>query len=367
MLAILIAVRNLFGEKGRFLITAGGVAFSVMLILVLVGLYQGWSKQMTRFLGNIEADIWIGQKGTRDMSHTVSLLSTDLEEKIEKTENVNNAAPFIGRQVSFEINGKEAHLFLVGVNNDNNIEPYKIIEGKKKPNSGEIIIDTTFAKDKKLSLNDVLSINNAEFKIIGIGSGGNLLVYSYAMVNLQDLRKILNFNQFNNYYLVKSDNPSLAKINLKDNFPDLEIIERKQFLNNNAALLEETFLPIIGVLVIISVAIGTAVIGLTIFTATIEKNREYGVLKAIGYTSTQLFSIVVIQSLVAGLVGFIVGNILVNLVSKVAEKSVSGFLYEVGGQEIFIVLLSTLIMSIFASLIPLKRLLSIDPAQVFKA
>lgn len=65
MPVFLIAFRNLFGEKGRFFITVGGVAFSVILILILLGLYQGWERQMTKFLGAIPTDLWVGQKAAR--------------------------------------------------------------------------------------------------------------------------------------------------------------------------------------------------------------------------------------------------------------------------------------------------------------
>lgn len=55
-----ISTRNVLGERGRLAITVGGVAFSVVLILVLVGLYRGWQAQMTRFLGSLDADLWVG-------------------------------------------------------------------------------------------------------------------------------------------------------------------------------------------------------------------------------------------------------------------------------------------------------------------
>lgn len=126
-------------------------------------------------------------------------------------------------------------------------------------------------------------------------------------------------------------------------------------------------MPIIGVLTIIALAIGTAVIGLTIFTATIEKSREYGVLKAIGYANAQLFSIALIQSFIASIIGFLLGIILASLVARLAQTQVSGFVYEAGPEVMIAVFGATVLMSVVASFIPLKRITSIDPAQVFKA
>ena len=366
MPVFLIAIRNMVGEKGRLAITVGGVAFAVLLILVLIGLYTAWSVQITRFLGSLPADIWIGQKGSRDMSHSVSLLSRDLQAQIEEIEGVTNVTPFVGRQVSFELNGAESRLFLVAVDKNFLIKPYKVIEGKTLPDSGEIIVDQIYAREENLSIGDTLNISGKKLNIVGISTGGNLLVYSYAFAQETDVREILKFDVFSNYYLVQGENPKALQSILQEKFPEVAVFNRETFLENNTEIVTDTFLPIIGVLVLIAIAIGTAVIGLTIFTATIEKSNEYGVLKAIGYTNQELFAIVFIQSLVAGFLGFIVGNLLVFIIVPIAETKVSAFIYRSGIKEISLVLAITIFISIVASLIPLRRIMSIDPVKIFK-
>lgn len=368
MSSFLIARQNLFSEKGRFLITAGGVAFSVILILLLLGLYQGWSTQITKSLGAIDADLWVGQKGSRDLSHSLSLLPIDLLEKLQNQAKVKTVSPFIARQLTFELNGKETHLYLMGVDSNNLVKPYKIKMGKNRPLKGEIIIDQAFAQKENVRLGDSLMIQKKSFKVVGVSLGGNLLVYTFALVDETDLIDLLQFQKFTNYFLIKTNGDvDEAQNLLKKEFPELSIVKKEQFLKNNAALLAETFLPIIGVLLLIAALIGIAVIGLTIFTATVEKSREYGVLKALGFTDRQLFAISLIQSIIAGFFGLLAGNILAPLLAFLAQTITGGFLYQVGFQEIILVAVLTLIMSIVASLLPLRRILSIDPAQVFKA
>jgi putative ABC transport system permease protein len=368
MLSVLkIASANLLSEKGRLVITAGGVAFSVMLILILLGLYQGWNLQITRFLGGIETDFWIGQKGVRDMSHTVSILPASLEDSLKQIEGVDQVIPFVGRNVSFELDGKEAHLYLVGTDNNSPIQPYKVIEGKNNPSSGEIVLDKVFADDRSLKIGDTLAIRDRSFEIVGISSGGYLLVYSYAFVPLSDLRSLLDFTQFSNYYLVQSSNPETTRKALEKAYPDLTILSKQEFLNNNQGIVKESFLPIISVLLVISFIIGIAVIGLTIFTATIEKGREYGVLKALGFSDRQLFGIGLVQAVLSGIIGLAIGLVLTPLIAAFASANVGGFLYDLEPVDMAKVGGVTLLMSALASLAPLKRLLSIDPAQVFKA
>ncbi len=336
------------------------------LILVLLGLYQGWNLQMTKFLGNIPVDYWVGQKGSRDVSHSVSILSSDLKSKISQVDGISEVNTFVGKQVSFKKNNQEVRIFLVGLEKYGVTKPFKIESGNEFPNKNEIILDQTIARREDIKIGDKLSINSEELTVSGISSGGNLMIYSYAFVNMEDAKKIIDFKSFVNYYLIKSDNMDLTKENLEKAFPNLEIMSKQQFLDNNTEIITDTFLPIIEVLLIIAVVIGIAVIGLTIYTATIEKSQEYGVLKAIGYSNLQLFSIALIQSLVAGIIGLIAGSILTILVVNLATYVTSAFIFELGFPEMMAVISMALGMSIVAAFIPLRRLLSIDPANVFK-
>lgn len=366
-MSFLIAIRNLFGEKSRLIVTVGGVAFAVTLILVLIGLYQGWNKQMTKFLGGIKTDFWLAQKGTRDISHSVSILPANIEKSIIEINSVERVIPFIGRQIGFEIAGKEAHLFLVGADQTDTIQAPKIIQGKGRPGRGEIVLDQAFVKNKNLKIGDELEIKNKRLKVVGIADGGNLLVYTYGLANLADVREIFDFADFVNYYLIQSNDPQKTEENLKEKFSDFQINKKQEFLDQSASVIKETFLPIIGILVVLAFFVGIAVIGLTIFTATIEKSREFGVLKAIGYSNRQLFTIAIIQSLVSGLIGFFVGNLIVIFVVKLAMMKTSSFIYAISFQEIAAVFVTTILMSVLAAFIPLRRIIAIDPATVFKA
>lgn len=365
--ALVIAIRNLLGEKGRLLISAGGVAFSVTLILILLGLYFGWQLQMTRFLGSVPADLWVGQPGSGDLSHSISILSINTQDELEQIEGVDRAVPFSGRRGGVEINGNEVALYLIGLEEGGLVKPYAMEEGKGIPSNGEIIIDESLATNQDLALGDEIEMFDRIFKIVGISSGGNILAFTYAFVSLDDLNELMEFEQFTNYFMIQTDDPVGVTARIEDQFPNMQAFEKEVFLDRNAELIRETFLPIIAVLVVIAISVGTAVIGLTIFTATIEKSREYGVLKAMGYLNHQIFSIAAIQSFASGVVGFAAGNILSPLVAQLAGMYTGGFVYELGLREIAWVGSMTLLMIILAVLLPLRRIISIDPAAVFKA
>ena len=129
----------------------------------------------------------------------------------------------------------------------------------------------------------------------------------------------------------------------------------------------ESFLPVIAVLLGIGFVVGIAVVGLTIYTATIERAREYGVMKAIGASASHLFRIVITQSVIVGVAGFALGVPLTYAVTWLAKELVPEFATTIRWQDVLALFWAALVMSIIAASIPIQRIARIDPAMVFRA
>jgi putative ABC transport system permease protein len=56
--------------------------------------------------------------------------------------------------------------------------------------------------------------------------------------------------------------------------------------------IDDTFLPIIGIILYIGFVVGGAVVSLTLYTATIERFRDFGVMKAVCASAGFLYRIV---------------------------------------------------------------------------
>src|SRR3989344_5239617 len=244
---IFIALKNLFQEKTRFFISIGGVAFSVLLIFILQGLYQGWSNRMGEYIRNLPADLWVGQEGSRDMFHSVSILAEKDKEKIEDIDGVAQVASFSGRQMKLHVNGKEAPTFIVGYDPNEGIGgPLRVIEGKSTPSNGEIIIDRVFAENKNIKIGDSLPVATENFKVVGISEGGNLVLYQYSFVTKEDAERLFKLQGVINYFLVKlagGTNKDRVVADIKSVVSGSEIFTKEEFVENNTEFINETFLP----------------------------------------------------------------------------------------------------------------------------
>ncbi len=366
---ISIALRNLFGEKTRFLISVGGVAFSVMLILIILSLYRGWQIKSVEYIKSIGNDIWVTQPGSADMSSSSSLIPITTASQIEKIAGVKEVDRFIGRPLQIQIKDKTVNMYLVGYDTSSNIAgPKKIVQGRGNPSGNEIVLDNVLARNHKISVGDYITIFNTPFQVIGVTEGANMFLFQFAFIEQQKAAELFKMNNLATYYLVNTDSSKTDSVVSEiKNIPGIDALTTKDFADKNKETIDEVFVPIILVLVAISILVGIAVIGLTIYTATVEKSREFGVLKALGGSNMQIYRIIFEQALVSGLIGYFFGVGLTYFVLWLIPQYVSVFVTVTLTSDLLMVFVISMFMSLVASYTPVRRIVKIDPALVFKS
>jgi putative ABC transport system permease protein len=105
---------------------------------------------------------------------------------------------------------------------------------------------------------------------------------------------------------------------------------------------------------------------MVIYTATVERTREYGVLKAVGAKNRYLYGLVTVQGVVTAVSGALLGIGLAWLAAQLIMNNSPKFLIILEPQPVLWVSLSSLLMGILAALLPARAVAHLDPAQVFR-
>lgn len=368
---ISIAWKNLFYDKFRFLISIAGVAFSVLLILVLLGLFRGWKEKIVSYVGSVPADVWILQQGAEDFFDTLSILPQDLGAEIGSVENVKSVDPLVGRLVAFEHRDEKVNLFILGYDTRSRIGgPSKVIRGNPIPAAGEVIIDRIFAKKQDVTIGDKLTILGRDFRVGGISEGGDFVFYQLAFMKLEESQELFNSGPVVNFYVV-SLNDSLRTEEtmqlLHENVKGIETTKKKDFIVINQKRINDTFVPILTVLVGLGFLVGLTIVGQIIYTSTVERSREYGILKAIGASNFYLYQTIFQQSFTIGLIGFVVGVLLSFFAAFLFVQYVPEFVTVFWPRDVILTFGLTLLMSTVSGYLPAHRIAGIDPAIVFKS
>jgi putative ABC transport system permease protein len=365
---LLLARKNLLVHKGRFLLAIAGITSSVVLVLLLMGLYAGWRENMSAYLRHVHADLWVGQKGASDLFHTLSLLPTFGEQSLRQVEGVGEVSSFVGRLMTCDVRGQQRHTFVVGVDDIGN-GPVEIVAGRGEVHDGEIVIDQVFARKEGIQVGDTLTVAGQTLAVVGIARGGNCFLYQYAFVTLAQARRLFGLDGMVNYFLVQLSPPaSTGEVasRIENTTPLVSVFSKDQFIANNLSLTGDNFLPILRVLEVIGLLVGTVVIGLTIYTLTVERSPEYGVLKAVGASDRTLYWTAALQALTCGFVGWLLGVPLSWGVVALAQYFVPQFPAASYPRHALWMLGCTVGMSLIAASLPARHIAHIDPLLAFK-
>lgn len=364
------AARSLTRERVRLLISVGGVAFAVMLVLLLRGLFVAYQTRVSDFYERIDADLWVVQSGTADFFHSFSLVDHELADVVADVDGVESVRPYLSREVAFPLGDQTVLTNLVGFDPDDPVGgPGKVVSGTAQIEDDGIVVDRVFARQHGLDVGDVLDVNGNELRVRGISTGGDLVMFQYSYTTTETARRVLGLEADDSALLVDleagADQAAVAA-RIEDVSPVLSARSTERVIEDNQAPITESFLPVIRVLLVIGFVVGVAVIGLTIYSAVLEKRHEYGVLKAVGVRARQMVAAVSTQALLTAAAGFGIGVALAILAGRAAERWVPEFITELTPPDVGWMAIMTVGMAVVASLIPLARIARIDPAEVFR-
>lgn len=360
--------RNLLSDKGRLAMSISGVAFSVLLILIVASLYRGWSES-SRFFAALPGDLWVAQAGTADPFRSASLLPASVGADLQAIPGVAAAIPVYARRVAFEHDGRSSDGFFLALASPGGALVGDDLRKRFFPEPGGLAIDRAVATEVGLSEGDSLVVLGREFTIAHVEPGGNPL-YANIFMSGDDGRALLGTGESVNFFLIAlapgADGEAVAA-RVETIVPGAETHTSEEFADTTAELVDQGFLPVVGVLVTIGFLIGGAVIALTIYTATLERARDFGVLKALGASNRFVYRIVLRQSLVIGVVGSLIGFGASLLAVTVISDRVPEFVTELRAGDAAGVLGVALVVSLLAAVVPAARINRIDPAMVFRA
>lgn len=367
---ILLAARNLLSEKMRFAFSAAGIGLAVFLITVLLAIFQGWNNKVGGFVSEVDADIWIARAGTTDFINAASILPGDMGEELRSRDDVSAVYPMIVRPMAFEKDGDKVEIHLIGYDVESGIGgPAKIVKGVGEPTGNEIVIDEVLAKISGVSIGDELQSSGMTLKVIGIASGGNFAFTQAGFVAEDTAAELLGMGDLVTFWLVNL-NEGADVVAVSDDIasttPGVEVFTSEEFASATRHRILDNVLPILFLIVGLAFVVGIAITSLTIYTATIERAREFGIMKAIGFDNRDLYSLVVMQSVITGAIGFVFGVALTLLLSATIDLAMPAFVMLVRPLDVLLVLLCTVFMAAAAAIVPARHVGGVDPAIAFK-
>ena len=370
-----IARRNIFREKGRFTITALGIAASIMLILFGVGMAVGIWDSMVTVVDHSNADIWVLDSQNVDLAEGQSILPQNVLSQIQATNGVKSVAPLIySSSIAEKASAKQA-IEIVGVDTSNGLVlPWNLVSGSINSlnTSNSVIVDQSAQMGLgKLSVGDKITINNSTEQVVGVCSGAKTFFCPFVFTSNQNAQKLCNMNvNETNYVLVTVQQPQdaaqiakqISQVGGVNALPKSEL----RASTVNYMLYKSGIGAMVGVFAGVGLFVAVTIVSLTTYTATMERIPEYGTLKAIGAAKRDIYKILIEQAFWPATVGFIAGLAL-SLAATLVIISITIMPIEITVWLVVAVYGLTVTLSVLGSLLSIRKVGKIDPAIVFRA
>ena len=363
-----LARRNLFQDKTRLALSISGVALAVALILILKGFLAGMNRQITSYLDRSPGSIVVAEEDVVNLLGATSLLPQGMEEKAARIRGVEKVTPILSQFVILELHEKKQPAYMVGYDPKLGGGPWRLVAGREPRSKKEMIYDRVLANRHDLNIGDQVEVMGQDFTIVGLSSGTTSWMTSFFFVRKQDAESLLlNPGATSFLLLTTAERADPEKILKRLNgFSDVNALTKKQMAANDLKLFAKVFSAPLKLMVGISFLVGTMIVGLIIYTATAERQREYGVIKAIGGKNRFLYRVVLTQALFASIAGSSLGVLLANGAAQWIMSVRPQFLIVFDPVDSGQALLAGLAMALIASIFPTRVVARLAPAEVFR-
>lgn len=363
-----LARRNLFQDKTRLVLSVSGVALAVMLILVLKGFLSGMNRQITAYLDRSPGSIVVAQEDVVNLLGATSLLPGGISQKSESIRGVDQVIPILSQFVILDLHGKKQPAYMIGYETEQGGGPWKLVSGREPLSKREIVFDQVLANRHDLKIGDEIEVLGSDFTIVGLSKGTTSWMTSFFFVRKRDAENLLLSPGATSFLLLTISNNADLDETLRrlNNLSGVNALTKREMAANDIKLFAKVFSVPLRLMVGIAFLVGTMIVGLIIYTATVERQREYGVIKAVGAKNWFLYRLVLTQALLSSIAGSLLGVVLANGAAQWIMYARPQFLIVFDPVDSTLALIGGLGMALIASIFPTRVVANLAPAEVFR-
>lgn len=362
-------LRILLAQPLRLILTLLGIALCIVLIMFILGVYNGVAEGSVEYIRKTKADLWVLQANSTNIIRGTSLLPAVYLEVIKTDTMIKSATSVLLLLTNVKVHGISATVLLTGYVPGAEGGPPKITQGREVIKNNEIVLDNSFSAKYNIRIGDEILIKEDTLKVIGISSGTNAFVTQYAFVTLEFAQSIIELPGLASIFIINGKRGSYLtaiKESIVNKLPGrLTIYQHQKFLENNIAEMEAGILPLFFAIVVIGGVVLAIILSLILSVNILERRKDFAVMKVLGSPKSFLYSLIIFQSLVLALLSELLGVLLFFPLVKLIENISPEVTAIINFEHIIYITLATSIISLLSAIFSCRRIRKIYPLEVF--
>lgn len=371
-----IALKLLVNDKGKFFTLILGVSFAVFLMMQMTATFTGLIRKTASDIINLNPKMWVMDPSVNSSRDNISIPDYLLD-AVRSIKGVSYAVPiFVGGGLLKLETGRYQPAEIIGIDD-------ATLFGHPLLTSGNLnaiydddafiaIQDSDFSKLDNPKIGSVFEVNDHRGVIVGIGKTTISSLFGIPTLYTTYTRatQYLPTTRFTITYILVEPKSEQDIPYIKSQVANLGYLAltQEEFIKKNQAYY--TFKTGIGtntlIMALISFIVGLSIAGQTFYTFVLENLEKFGALKAIGARKTQLMNMLMFQAVIVGFLGFGFGVLLSSVVIALAKLKIPDYAPMITFTTLGVSFFMVLIIIGFASYIAIRKVLTIQPFEIFR-
>lgn len=381
--ALPLAWLQLIRQKGRLLAAVAGIAFAVILAMVQLAFQDALYVSCTQLYSHFNADLALISPRYQCIISTASFPEPRLFQALalDGVDSVHSIYMDMG-QWKNPVNHYERQIFVVAFKPSPGVFDLPVVNENLAQISepGKLLFDTgsrpEFGPIGKLFRQNgsvTTELSNRRVEVVGLfrvgasfANDGNVITSDTNFFRIVPYRKF-GIVHIGLIKLKPGIDAEAARTKLAAMLPDDVTVLTKQGLLNREMTYWGTSLPIgfiFRVSLIIGLIVGAVIVYQILYSDVSEHLSEFATLKAIGYSDRRLFWVVLQESLILSVFGFIPGVLLALGVYEIA-RAATVLPIRMTLLRLVVVFPLTVLMCAVSGALAVRKLRYADPAEIF--
>jgi putative ABC transport system permease protein len=294
---------NLMARKLRGLLSIVAIAIQVVLILMIVGLTSGVISEWGKRQEGVGADILVQPPNSSIFfAFSSAVMAESLGDEISKLPAVDEASP------TLIVTDPKTLIIVYGIDYKrfNALSQGFIFrDGRPLAAPDEAIADDIVAQTRHLKVGDTVTLVNHPFRICGIVAHGKGARFFIPLKTAQELVGV--DKRVSMFYVRSRGNTEAARAQILQLNPQNRVRSMSEYVTLMSSSNLPELKPFIKTMVGLGIVISFLVVLMNMHTMVMERTREIGILKALGFTRLDVVVMLLGETALLTLVGSLVG------------------------------------------------------------
>lgn len=364
MTRVAIARKSLFSDRRQATLGVGGVVLALLIVLALDGIFAGAMRQVTRYIDTAEADVFVSQQGVRNMHMSSSSIPLTAADAVAGIDGVEAVAPILYESSALRAGGERQLSYFIGYRPGSAGGPISLTEGDS-PAAHEIVLDSIAASGLDLGVGDRVSALGRSWRISGLTADMSNITNTVSYLRFSDFEQARGLRTTASYLLVRSDDPAAVARRIEA-AAELTAQTKSEFSTQERQIIQDMAADLMRIMTVAAFLIGLTVVALVLYSATLSRLREVGVMKALGSTNRAMASVVLAQAAWTVLPAVAIATAATMLLGVVLSATGSDTPIAVTATSVVRTGVGAALLGAVGALAPLAKVMRVDPTTVFR-